>query len=267
MAHWPTIAATTALAAFVVAGAVLHVGDAPAVVAAAAPGTASGADRWDGAARHADSTVAAASQRLAHAAVPAPGFHASGTQAHAAGAHAGDMAAQTATQTAGQPGNLYDRTLASSAGEVATRLPHGAATSGLRPPVPVTVAPLPPLPPKVPVTPGMTGTGGEQALPVPASPALPQQATAGATARMMVAMPLSIPELGPLDPARIGGAARELAETVHVLATQASHRALAAEQAAAGARKQPDLCPREAGPRPASLVDDLCDKMVLQPRF
>ena len=29
MAHWPTIAASTALAAFVVAGALIHVGDAP----------------------------------------------------------------------------------------------------------------------------------------------------------------------------------------------------------------------------------------------
>lgn len=271
MAHWPTIAATTALAAFVVAGALIHAGTSPAafgVTVATTGGATAAVAPWatpgDGAQMAPQNTLAAGPgnpHRMAMAGSgadahqpPAPGL--AGSQAPPA----------AALQRAGSG-------LAGATGDVADvrGLADGGARSGLRPPVPVTVAPLPPVPlqapqpPQAPVPPGVAGADMARAsgMAAPVPPAVPQRAAPGVPARMTVAMPLSIPALGPLDPARINGAARELAEAVHVLASQAGSRALAAEQAAAGARKQSGGCPRETGPRPASLRDSLCDKAGL----
>lgn len=272
MAHLPTIAATTALAAFVVAGALIHAGTSPAAfgVTVATPGgvAAAAAAPWatpgDGAQMAPQKTLAGGPgnpDRMAMAGSgadshqpPPPGLAAS-------------QAPPTATLQRTGSG------LAGATGDVAEvkGLPDGGALSGLRPPVPVTAAPLPPVPlqapqpPLAPVPPGVAGadTARASAMAAPVPPAVPQPAAPGVPARMAVAMPLSIPALGPLDPARINGAARELAEAVHLLASQAGSRALAAERAAAGARKQSGGCPRETGPRPVSLRDSLCDKAGL----
>lgn len=274
MAHWPTIAATTALAAFVVAGALIHGSTSPAafgVTVATAGATAGGATGsaaalWatpgDGpqmAPQKADAAGPGNPHRMALA-----GSGAGANQPPAAGPARSQALPAAALQRAGSG-------VAGAAGDGAQVrvLPDGGASSRLRPPVPVTSAPLPPVPPLAPVPPGVPGSGMARASApaVPVLPAGPQPSApdgpAPVPARMAVAMPLSIPALGPLDPARIGGAARELAEAVHVLASQAGGRALAAEQAAAGARKQSGGCPRETGPRPASLRDSICDKAGL----
>ena len=268
MAHWPTIAATTALAAFAVAGALIHVGAGPAFVGVSAgPGSGAagaGTVRWDAVTvTPLESSAAGSAQLRDMAAVDSAARAGRPDASGSASIHAPPAAALQHAgggETGGDAG-------------VDVVVPHGAAAAGLRPPVPVSVAPLPPLPampampplpPQAPPVPGMTGQDPMRAVAAPVAPAVPHRAAAAAPpVRMAVAMPLSIPQLGPLDPARIGDAARELAETVHVLASRAGGRTLAAEQAAAEARKQLDDCVRVEGHRPAAFLSDTCYKAGL----
>lgn len=248
MGHWPTLAASTTLAAFVAAGALIYLDGAPIYVGLKTPQ----AERWAVAGADGADSTTPAHQGLAAStetgSTSAKGLHSGAMDLPSVSGAVEHPSSTRSGQDAGQTVQSGDPT-------VAMVLPAGVAKPGFGSPIPVTMAPLPPLPPHPPAA---TGAGPASQATAPLPPPVPPPV--GLPARMAVAMPLSIPQLGPLDPARISGAARELAETVHLLASAVSDSQAAAEQAAADARKEPDGCAQPTGPRPASYARDLCDK-------
>lgn len=266
MAHWPTIAASTALAAFVVAGALIHVGGAPgasgmtvaAIDAVATP--AGGHWQLERAAAKSAGDRAGLLEGRVPSARDAARLHGQGVSP--AGLHEGIAAAASARQSAHVAGMAGASDVAEGS-RLAQSLASTDGGAGIGLPEPVHVAPLPPLPPQRPTPPAIPSTERGQAAPVPPVPSIQDPVAAGVAARMAVVMPLSIPQLGPLDPARVGEAARELAEVVHGLASEANSRALAAEQSARGALRKQDGCESEAGQRPASFLSNSCSKAGL----
>ena len=266
MAHWPTIAASATLAAFVVAGALIHAGSTPgasgmtiaAIDAADLPvgghwqperATAKSAGDRGGRLDGQASPAHDASRRHGHIISPA-------------GLPEG-IAAATATHRPAHAAGMAGASDPAEESQLAQSLAATVSGAGIGLPEPVHVAPLPPLPPQTPAPPAVRSNERRHAPPAPPVPSMVDPLAAGVAARMAVVMPLSIPELGPLDPARVGEAARELAEVVHGLANEANNRAVAAEQSARGALRKQDGCDSEAGQRPASFLSNSCSKAGL----